>query len=72
MRNRIILDTGEQIQKFVSIVSKIDADVIVTDGEYRVNGKSFLGLAYGSAEFTDLWVECEKDIYNEIKEFIVD
>lgn len=71
MKNRIRLDTGKDAQEFANIVSKVKSDVFVTDGDFRVNGKSFLGLLYGMTEFENIWVECEEDIYTLIEKFII-
>ena len=72
MKNRIRLDTVDDVKKFVAITNTIEEPVIITDGHFRVNGKSLLGLMYGMSEFDNLWVECEKDIYTHIKDFIIE
>lgn len=72
MKNRIRLDTVDDVKKFVSVVKDIEVPVVITDGHFKVNGKSLLGLMYGMSEFDNLWVECEKDIYTHIKDFVID
>lgn len=71
MRNRIRLDTVSDMQKFVDITSKVEGKVTVTDGNgLCVNAKSILGIMY-TAEFNELWIESEVDIYNKISEFVI-
>lgn len=71
MRVRIRLDTTTDVANFVLATSKIKEKIYVTDGnKLCINGKSFLGLAH-AREFTELWCECEKDIYTIIEPFVV-
>ena len=70
MKVKIRLDTATDIANFVLVTSKVKEKVYVTDGDRLcIDGKSFLGLAHAT-EFTELWCECEKDIYKEIDKFI--
>ena len=71
MKVRIRLDTASDIANFVLAANKVKEHVYVTDGERLcIDGKSFLGLAHAT-EFSELWCECEKDIYHQIEQFIV-
>lgn len=76
MRNKIRLDTSSDVRDFIKVVDDIPSDVKITvsdaTGDYTVNGRSFLGLLYASAEFPELWVESNYDIYNKIVNFITD
>ena len=72
MRQRINLVTLSDVQRFVSVVSSVEERVTLTDNEgHRVSAQSMLGLLY-SLEWADTFVECEKDIYTKIAEFVVD
>lgn len=71
MKTQIRLDTATDIANFVLATNKVKEDVYVTDGKRLcINGKSFLGLAH-AAEFSELWCECDRDIYNLIQQFAV-
>lgn len=71
MKVKIRLDTASDIANFVLISSKIREHVYVTDGDRLcIDGKSFLGLAH-AAEFSELWCECDRDIYSLIEQFVV-
>jgi hypothetical protein len=72
MRVEINLDTMSKINKFVAICSGLDCNINLIDGEhYRVSAKSLIG-AIATMDWTNVYVECEKDIYLHIKEFIVE
>ena len=72
MKVKIRLDTGKDVQKFVSITSTIAGDIHITDGKgLRVSAKSLLGALY-ALEFDELWCESQKEIYHYIKDFIID
>ncbi len=72
MKAKINLDTMKDINDFVRICTAVPVPVHVTDGAgLRVSGKSLLGVMY-AMEFTEIWCECEKDIYLEIEKFITD
>jgi hypothetical protein len=71
MKVKIRLDTMKDINQFVAICSKVPAPVYITDGVgLRVSAKSVLGVMY-SMEFTDIWCECEEDIYSRIYNFTI-
>lgn len=72
MKQRINLVTLSDVQRFVSVVSSIEEKVTLSDNEgHCVSAKSMLGSIY-SLEWTDTFVECERDIYTKIAEFVVD
>ena len=72
MKAKINLDTMKDINDFVRICTSVPVPVHVTDGVgLRVSGKSLLGVMY-AMEFTEIWCECEKDIYHELERFIAD
>jgi hypothetical protein len=61
----------KDINQFVAICTRVSAPVHVTDGAgLKVSAKSVLGVMY-SMEFTDIWCECEEDIYSDIEKFII-
>lgn len=73
MRNKIYLDGYKDAVEFNAICQTFDdsVSVIVTDGaNQRVSGKSLLGMLY-TLEFSELFVESNQDIYNQIEKFIV-
>ena len=72
MRAKINIDTFNKINMFVNICSKIDCKVNLVDGSgYCVSAKSLVG-AIATMDWSQVIVECEKDIYIQIKDFIVD
>lgn len=73
MKNKLRLDTMKDVTTFVNIISSLPYDIIVkvTDGKhFSVNGRSFMGVTYASAEFNQLYVEASADIYDKIDNFI--
>lgn len=72
MKVRIRLDTMGDISKFVQITTGLDCDVRLTNGKsFIVNGRSVLGVLY-SAEWKEIFCECDQDIYSKISEFVVE
>ena len=72
MRVQVNLDTLSKINKFVSICSKLDGTIKLIDGQdYSINAKSLLGVI-ATTDWTQVLVESENDIYESIKEFIVE
>ena len=72
MRAKIRLDTFSDIRKFVKITSKLKGRVYVTDGESLIaNAKSLLNMI-PTLKYEELWCEAEKDIFFEIREFLID
>ena len=71
MRVKIRLDTMKDIHQFVSICSKVQAPVVVTDGGgMRVSAKSILGVMY-SMEFAEIWCESDVDLYTQLEKFTI-
>ena len=72
MRTKINIDTLSKINAFVAICSKLDCKVDLVDGGgYRVSAKSLMG-AVATMDWNEVYAECERDIYAEIREFVVD
>ena len=70
MKIRVRLDTLTDIAAFVLAVSSVESKVFLFNDEgLRVDGKSFLGVAHAH-EFSNLWCECEEDIYSKIQQFV--
>lgn len=71
MKVKIRLDTATDLANFVLITNNIKEKVYITNGKNLcIDGKSFLGLAHAT-EFDKLYCECEQDIYNMIKQFVI-
>jgi hypothetical protein len=71
MKAKIRLDTMKDITQFVNICSKVSSPVHITDGGgLKVSAKSVLGVMY-SMEFSEIWCECDEDIYNQIEHFTI-
>lgn len=72
MKVKINLDTFQQVQRFVDICSRVNGKVNLIDGNgYCVSAKSILG-AMATADWSEVYVESEQDIYMRIKDFIVE
>ena len=74
MRNRIQLETLSDIVNFCNTVNKLDVNVYLVDSHhrYRVNAKSQMSCLLATSEWNDMWVECDFDIYQAIKTWIVE
>ena len=71
MRNKIRIDTIQDVNKFVNITSQLEGKITITDNAgLTVNAKSVLGALH-AMEFEELWIESEKDIYSAIEPFII-
>ena len=70
MKVRVALDTMSDINEFVSAVSTVDAPVHLVSDHFCVSGKSLLGALY-TMEWSEVWCECDVDIYNKIAKFVV-
>jgi len=72
MRLRIRLETVNDANEFVKIASATDGRVVICDGNgLCVNGKSVLGALH-ALEFNTLWCESDKNIFAEIRKFVVE
>lgn len=68
-RDKIHLETENDIINFMSAIEKLDFPVVITDGEgMRVNAKSMLGMLYAMT-FSEMWCESDYNIYMYIKDF---
>lgn len=71
MKTKINIDTLSKVNAFVSICSRIDEQINLVDGDgYCVSAKSLLG-AIATMDWSQVFVECEKDIYAYIQDFVV-
>lgn len=74
MKVRIALETGQDISDFVNVVESLPSSikVYVTDSNnFRVSARSMLFLAVARIEWSELWCECDTDIYGKIEKFVV-
>ena len=68
-RDKIYLETEGDIVDFISAITPLRFPIVVTDGEgMRVNAKSMLGMLYAMT-FSEMWCECDHDIYMYIRDF---
>lgn len=71
MRQKIRLDTMNDIKDFVKTVNEIEEYVFLEDGDgNRVSAKSLLGCLY-SLEWNHIYCYCNKDISGIIIRWIV-
>lgn len=73
MKNKIDLVGLKDVMAFVAAINTVDVDVYLVDRTHRfkVNAKSQLAALLASAEWNETWVECEEDIYELIKKWVV-
>ena len=72
MRAKINIDTLSKINALVAVCSQLDCKVNLVDGEgYCVSAKSLMG-AVATMDWNNVYVECERDIYTDIREFVAD
>lgn len=72
MKERVNLDTMSKINAFVTVCSRLDCKVDLIDGNgYRVSAKSLVG-ALATMDWNQVFIECEKDIYAYVQEFLAD
>jgi hypothetical protein len=61
-----------KINTFVAVCSRLDYRVDLIDGNgYCVSAKSLIG-ALATVDWSQVFVECEKDIYIYIQDFITE
>lgn len=70
MKVRVELDTLSDVREFVKAVTAVAAPVHLVSDNLRVSAKSLLGAMY-TMEWTEVWCECEEDIYNRIAKFVI-
>jgi hypothetical protein len=69
---KIELVTTADILEFVGIVSAVDEDIKLIDGNgFCVNAKSILGVM-ASVEWKSLYCLSERNIYTEIEKFCIE
>ena len=72
MKEKVNLDTMSKINAFVAVCSRLDCKVDLVDGEgYRVSAKSLVG-ALATVDWNQVFIECEKDIYAYVQEFLAE
>jgi hypothetical protein len=72
MKEQVNLDTMSKINAFVAICSRLDCKVDLIDGSgYRVSAKSLVGVL-ASMDWNQVFIECEKDIYAYVQEFLAE
>lgn len=72
MKARINIDTLTKINTFVAICSRIDQKISLIDGSgYCVSAKSLMG-AVATMDWSQVFIECEKDIRSYIQDFIIE
>ena len=72
MKVQINIDTLSKINTFVTICSRLDCRVNLIDGHgYCVSAKSLIG-AIATMDWSQVFVECDKDIYSYIIDFIAE
>lgn len=70
MKSKINIDTLGKINAFVNICARLDGKIDLVDGSgYCVSAKSLVG-AIATMDWTQVFVESEKDIYLHIQDFI--
>ncbi len=71
-RYRIRLDTLNDIQNFIAAAAKVNGDVTLSnDSGYNVSAKSLLGAIY-TMEWDRIFCYADCDIYELIKEWVID
>ena len=72
VRAKVNLDTMGKINAFVAICSRLDCRVDLIDGSgYRTSAKSLVGVL-ASMDWNEIFIECEKDIYAYVQEFLAE
>ena len=72
MKERVNLDTMSKINTFVAICSRLDCKVDLIDGNgYCVSAKSLVG-ALATMDWNQVFIECERDIYAYVQEFLAE
>ena len=70
---KIRLETLTDISKFINIVTPLPGKIIIKNSteDFIINAKSIFVMIC-TLNYNDLWLESEHDIYNHIKDFIVE
>ena len=72
MRVRVNLETMSDINGLCAAVQNVTSDVYLLDShhQYKVNAKSQLSCMLAGAEWQEVWIECEEDIYTLIEKWV--
>lgn len=73
MKNKIELVGLKDVMAFVAAVSTVNTDVYLVDRfhKFKVNAKSQLAAILATAEWNETFIECEEDIYELVKRWVV-
>ena len=72
VRAKVNLDTMSKINAFVDVCAQFDCKVDLIDGSgYRVSAKSLVG-ALATTDWSEVFIECERDIYAYVQEFLAE
>lgn len=72
MKAKINIDTLDKIYAFVRVCEALDGKINLIDGSgYCVSAKSLVG-AIATMDWSQVFVQCEKDIRRHIEDFIED
>ena len=70
---KIRLDTMKDINKFLKVTNTVPFSVMLTNNDgFTVNGKSYLGAVYASAEWTEIYCVSEESLSEKLLDLIVD
>lgn len=70
MKVKVALETMNDVCQFVNIATSIREPVLLVGEDLKVSAKSLLGALY-TMEWSEVWCECEKDIYDKIEKFVI-
>ena len=72
MNAKVNLDTMSKINAFVAVCSRLDCKIDLIDGNgYRVSAKSLIG-AVATMDWNQVFIECERDIYAYVQDFLAE
>lgn len=71
MRCKVRLDTMQDVNKFVSVVSNVMEKVVLEDDDgHCVSARSILGALY-SMEWANVYCKCDRDITAMILSWVI-
>jgi hypothetical protein len=72
MRVRIELETMSDVNNFCAAAEKVKPDVYLVDRihRFKVNAKSQLACMLASAQWGEIYCECDEDIYSSIEPWV--
>ena len=72
MRAKINIDTLSKASAFVAICTGLKSRIDLVDGnDYRVSAKSLMG-AICTTDWSEVYVESDEDIYQHIRQFVIE